>query len=65
MGWTERRQILTSYEDIVKYLEDENCFHDYRIGNAQYDGRDADVTIERVISEQNRRQYRFYLGFSF
>lgn len=49
MGWTKRIKILTSYEDIIKYIEDEYCFHDYRIGNVQYDGSEADVTIEEVI----------------
>ena len=49
MGWTEREKILTSYEEIVKYLEDEDYFHDYRIGNVSYDGNNADVTIEEVI----------------
>jgi len=49
MGWTEREKVLTSYEEIIKYLEDEKCFHDYRIGNIYYDGSKADVTIEEVI----------------
>ena len=49
MGWTEREKILTSYEEIVKYLEDKDCFHDYRVGNVFYDGINADVTIEEII----------------
>ncbi|MCI7326284.1 MAG: hypothetical protein MR537_01390 [Clostridiales bacterium] len=49
MGWTEREKILTSYEEIIKYLEDEDYFHDYRIGNVHYDGSNADITIEEVI----------------
>ncbi|EUB16450.1 hypothetical protein HMPREF1508_1251 [Shuttleworthella sp. MSX8B] len=49
MGWTERETVLTSYEEIIKYLEDQDGFHDYRIGNVHYDGSKADVTIEEVV----------------
>ena len=49
MGWTEREMVLTSYEEIIKYLEDQDGFHDYRIGNVHYDGSKADVTIEEVV----------------
>lgn len=49
MGWTERIRILKTYREIKEYLENENCFHDYRIGNVHYAGNIADVTIEEVI----------------
>ncbi len=49
MAWTERKEIMTSYEEIVNYLENENCFHDDRIGNICYIGSEAVVTIEEVL----------------
>lgn len=55
MGWTEREKILTSYEEIVKYLEDKDCFHDYRVGNVFYDSINADVTIEEIIPSAKSR----------
>ena len=49
MGWTERKEILTSYESIMGYIEKENSFHDYRIGNIHHSENEVDLTIEEVI----------------
>lgn len=49
MGWTARKEILTSYESIMDYIEMENFFHDYRIGNIHYSESEVDLTIEEVI----------------
>jgi hypothetical protein len=49
MGWTERKEILTSYKSIMDYIEKENDFHDYRIGNIDYSDNEVDLTIEEVI----------------
>lgn len=49
MGWTERKKILTSYEEIVEYLKTKDGFHDNRIGYVDYNGSDASVTVEQFI----------------
>lgn len=49
MGWTERKEILTSFKSIVDYIEKEDSFHDYRIGTVHYSENEVDLTIEEVI----------------
>lgn len=49
MGWTERREIKNNYQDIVEYLDSMDSFHDYRIGNVDYDENSVDITIEEVL----------------
>lgn len=46
MGWTERKEVLTDYEGMIAYLDTEDAFHDCRIGNLDYDGTDAHITVE-------------------
>lgn len=46
MPWTERAEIKTDYEEIIAYLENENCFHDYRIGYIDCKDKEVQVTIE-------------------
>lgn len=50
MGWTERKERLTSFKSIMDYIEKENYFHDYRIGNIHYSENEVDLTIEEVIA---------------
>ena len=49
MGWTERKERLTSFKSIMDYIEKEDYFHDYRIGNIHYSENEVDLTIEEVI----------------
>ena len=50
MGWTERKERLTSFKSIMDYIEKEDSFHDYRIGNIDYSENEVDLTIEEVIA---------------
>lgn len=49
MGWTERKEILTSFKSIMNYIEKEDSFHDYRIGTIHYLENEVELTIEEVI----------------
>ncbi len=49
MSWTERDEIKIWFEDIVAYLDLMGGFHDYRIGNIEYDGDRAEIMVEEVI----------------
>lgn len=49
MGWTERKEILTSFKSIMDYIEKEDSFHDYRIGTIHYLENEVELTIEEVI----------------
>ena len=49
MAWTKRKEIPTSYEDIINYVENENSFHDYRIGNICHNETETEITIEEVL----------------
>ena len=49
MGWTERKEILTSFKSIMDYIEKEDYFHDYRIGTIHYLENEVELTIEEVI----------------
>lgn len=31
MDWTDALEYKTDYDDIIRYLEEKECFHDYRI----------------------------------
>ena len=48
-GWTKRKEVLTSYEGIISYLDKENNFHDYRIGNIEHTASETMITVEEVI----------------
>lgn len=49
MGWTKRKERLTSFKSIMDHIEKEDSFHDYRIGNIHYSENEVDLTIEEVI----------------
>lgn len=51
--WTERERYITSFEEICIYLEQMNFFHDHRIGNIHYDGKEAKITIEEILSDKH------------
>ena len=51
MGWTERKEILKSYKEIVNYLNKENCFHDNRIGYLTYSKNEIYLTFEEGIPD--------------
>ena len=66
MGWTERKEVLTSYEEIISFLEEENSFHDYRIGNIQYSSNEATVTVDEVVpGAKNQTGTGLVWGFHF
>ncbi len=48
MAWTERKEIKTSYDDIVEYLE-ANSFHDFRIGYIDFNIDSLRICVEEVI----------------
>ena len=56
MGWTKRKEVLTSYEDIINYLDKENNFHDYRIGNIEHTVPETEITVEVVIKAMGSSQ---------
>ncbi len=51
MDWTDALEYKTDYDDIIRYLEEKECFHDYRIGNLEYSSGKgtASVYVEEVI----------------
>ena len=49
MGWTERAEIKTDFNDIVDYIENNESFHDYRIGFLDYHGEKARITVEQFV----------------
>ncbi|MCM1235981.1 MAG: hypothetical protein NC489_38310 [Ruminococcus flavefaciens] len=44
--WTEREKILCDIYDIDKYLKSMDYFHDYRLGNIQFNESANLITIE-------------------
>ena len=51
--WTERERYITSFEEIKEYLEQMDCFHDYRIGNVEYGGKLAKITVEEIVPAEH------------
>lgn len=51
--WTERKRYITSFDDIKVYLEEMDYFHDHRVGNIQYDGKEAKITVEEIIPDKH------------
>ena len=51
--WTERDRYITSLEEITAYLDQMDCFHDHRIGNIHYDGKEAKITVEEIIPDKH------------
>ena len=49
MGWTERIERKTKYDEIIKYIESLGCFHDYRMGSLSVRNGHVRITIEEVI----------------
>ena len=52
--WTERDKILTQTQEICAYLKEVEHFHDYVIGNLEYDGKTLGVVIEEDFLKTDR-----------
>ena len=51
--WTERERYIESFEEIREYLQDIDFFHEHRIGNVRYDGAEAKITVEEIITDKH------------
>ena len=49
MGWTERDRIITDANEIFRYIDSMDCFHDYRIGSLEYCSQSARITVESIL----------------
>ena len=45
MGFTERIEYLTDFESIKTYLEEQDCFHDYSLGNIHINERERKIKL--------------------
>lgn len=50
MTWTKRAEIKTDRKDILNYIRLQDEFHDYRIGNLEFSGKKARITVEEYFS---------------
>ncbi|MCM1159953.1 MAG: hypothetical protein NC412_01910 [Roseburia sp.] len=60
--WTERERILCNKYDIEKYLKSVDYFHDYKLGNVQFNKSANLITIEEdknSISNQGAHIWDF------
>lgn len=44
--WTERAKTLSNYSEVISYIEFQDCFHDYILGNIQISNSEIKVFIE-------------------
>lgn len=51
--WTERERYITSFDEINDYIEKVDFFHDHRIGNVEYDGKVAKITVEEIVPDKH------------
>ena len=51
--WTERERYITSFEEIKSYIEQIGFFHDHRVGNVEYDGKVAKITVEEIVPDKH------------
>jgi len=51
--WTERERYITSFEEIESYIEQIGFFHDHRVGNVEYDGKVAKITVEEIVPNKH------------
>lgn len=51
--WTERERYITSFDEIKEYIEQVNFFHDHRVGNVEYNGKEAKITVEEIVSAEH------------
>ena len=43
----------SSFEEIKAYIEQIGFFHDHRVGNVEYDGKVAKITVEEVVPDKH------------
>ncbi|MBQ2922777.1 MAG: hypothetical protein IJE60_06825 [Tyzzerella sp.] len=51
--WSERERYITSFEEIKSYIEQIGFFHDHRVGNVEYDGKVAKITVEEIVPDKH------------
>ena len=50
--WTERAEIISDFNEAISYIEFQNCFHDYRLGNIQIFDSKIIIMIEEDIKKK-------------
>lgn len=59
MGWTEAERYITKYDEIVQYLDEQDAFHDYRIGHLEHEDADqVSVYVEEVLPGKKLQDMR-------
>ena len=48
--WTERAEIISDFNEAISYIEFQDCFHDYRLGNIEL----FDSKIIIMIEEEKK-----------
>ncbi|MGN0634300.1 MAG: hypothetical protein ACI4JW_10605 [Oscillospiraceae bacterium] len=49
--WTERAEIISDFNEAISYIESQDCFHDYKLGNVQIFDSKIIILIEEDIKE--------------
>lgn len=56
MDWTDALKYISDFDEIVRYLDEMDRFHDYRVGNIEHRDGKASIFIEEVIQEKSLQE---------
>lgn len=62
--WTERERVIDNWEEAMLYIESQDCFHDYRLGNIEISENLIKVMIEEDTGSKNNEKAHIW-DFSF
>lgn len=62
--WTERIKIITTFDEALVYIESQNGFHDFRLGNIEVRKNTVKIMIEEDTGNKHNKNAHIW-DFSF
>ena len=53
--WTERIKIITTFDEALAYIESQNGFHDFQLGNIEVRKNTVKIMIEEDIGNKHNK----------
>ena len=54
--WSERKKIISDFDEVISYIKQQDSFHDYRLGNVEFKNNSIVIMIEEDTKDKYNEQ---------